>query len=90
MLKPVVSSVGGLPLGLPVPSSLIVVVTVPTAIVAPLGLLKLAVKSSGPSNTVSSVISTVKVCTVVPGANVNVPLTPVKSAPAVALPLAVL
>ncbi len=58
----------------PVPSSLIAVVTVPVAMVALVGVLKLTVKFSLPSNTVSFVIGTVIVFVVSPGANVKLPV----------------
>ncbi|CAM8672229.1 hypothetical protein MCEMSEM18_02424 [Comamonadaceae bacterium] len=79
------------PGGPPVPSSRMVVVTVPVAIVAPpVGADRLTEKFSAPSNVVSLVIATVKVWLVTPGANVRVPEVEAKSVPEVAVPLAAL
>ena len=59
---------------MPLKSSRMVPVPSPSAIIAPLGLLNVARKvSPAPSGMRSLVITTVKVCTVVPGAKVNVP-----------------
>ena len=73
----------------PVPSSVMVVVDEAVPRVAPEGADRLTVKVSLPSNVASLVIATVTVCEVTPGAKVSVPVPPVKSAPAVAVPLAV-
>ena len=70
--------------------SVMVVETLPTAIVALAGADKLTVKISELSNTVSGKIGTLMVLLVSPAAKVKVPVCPVKSAPAVAVPLAVL
>ena len=84
------SSVAGPPVPkAPVPSSLMVVVTVPVVIVALVGALRFTVKVSGPSYTRSSVMATVKVPVVDPAGMVKVPLAGVKSLPDVAVPLAV-
>ena len=75
----------------PVPSSLMVVVTVGVAIVALLGVFKLTLKASLPSYVLSSKIATVMVCVSgPPGVKVSVPELAVKSLPATAVPLAVL
>ncbi len=72
-------------------SSLVMVpVAVPREMVAPVGLDSATVKVSVGSTAVSPMTLTVTVCEVTPpGLNVRVPVLPVKSAPAVAVPLAV-
>ena len=54
-------------------SSLMVPVAVPVVMVAPLGSLRVTVKVSFSSSSVSSVVGTEIGWTVVPGANVSVP-----------------
>ena len=55
------------------PSSLIVPVPEPSASVAWLGEPSVTLKRSAPSNSVSSVIATLTVCRVTPGAKLSVP-----------------
>ncbi len=76
--------------GVVVTSSLVMVpVAVPREMVAPVGLDSATVKVSVGSTAVSPVTLTVMVWEVTPAAKVRVPVALVKSAPAVAVPLAV-